>query len=233
MEQEESKEMSEPSLLTPVERRVLGALVEKEMTTPDYYPLTLNALTNACNQKSNRNPVMQVEEPQVRQAIDALRNKKLAMMFHGADSRVPKFKHTLDSAYTLEPGEKAILCELLLRGPQTAGELRSRCERMIPFPDLAAVEQALGGLMEYPGEPMVAKLPRRPGQKEQRFADLLSDIPEDDSAAETASQKSFPTAPSAPPPPTAEIEALRRELARLREDFDSLKSDFHQFRNQF
>lgn len=166
---------TESPLLTATEARLLGCLLEKERTTPANYPLSLNALTNACNQKSNRNPVLSLDEKEVREAADTLREKKLVMMFHGADARVPKFKHTLPNRFELEAPETAILCELLLRGPQTPGELRTRCARMHPFADLGAIDRALDSLMDYPIAPLVARVPRQPGQKEQRYRQLLSD----------------------------------------------------------
>ena len=228
-----SQESGQPRLSLH-EKRVLGSLIEKQMTTPDYYPLTLNALVNACNQRSNRNPVLEMDPDAVNAALESLRFKKLAMMFHGADSRVPRHKHTVDAAYTLEPLEKAILCELWLRGPQTAGELRSRCERMTPIGALAEVETALAGLMDYPGGAMVAKLPRRAGQKEQRHADLFGELPEPEAEQETPATAARPS-PSAPPtgPSSDEIEDLRREVNQLRENLRQLREDFDQFRSQF
>ena len=166
-------------ILNENEIRVLGCLIEKEMTTPDYYPLTLNALTNACNQKSNRDPVVDLEETDVVRALDALRMKGLAMQAHGEGSRVPKYRHSLAEKLFLEPEELAILCELFLRGPQTVGELRGRAGRMHDFEDLAQVEAVLQELMERQ-PPMAAKLPRQPGRKEHRYAHLLGGRAGDD-----------------------------------------------------
>jgi uncharacterized protein len=221
---------NDDSPLSPTETRVLGSLLEKEVTTPEYYPMTLNALTNACNQKSNRHPVMLLEDFAVREAADSLRARKLAMMFHGAEARVPKFKHTIENVYQLEPGERAVLCELLLRGPQTPGELRNRCERLHPFPDLDAVEQTLTSLAEYPVNPLVARLPRQPGQKEQRFIQLLSASPEIEQAG--AEQPPLPRA-SGEAGTGNRLTALEQEVVRLKEEVGELREVMEQFRKQF
>jgi uncharacterized protein len=221
---------NDDSPLSPTETRVLGSLLEKEVTTPEYYPMTLNALTNACNQKSNRHPVMLLEDFAVREAADSLRARKLAMMFHGAEARVPKFKHTIENVYQLEPGERAVLCELLLRGPQTPGELRNRCERLHPFPDLDAVEQTLTSLAEYPVNPLVARLPRQPGQKEQRFIQLLSASPEIEQAG--AEQPPLPRA-SGDAGTGNRLTALEQEVVRLKEEVGELREVMEQFRKQF
>lgn len=202
--------------LNPAEARVLGCLLEKEVTTPENYPLSLNALANACNQKSNRNPVLLLEDATVRQAADSLRAKGLVMMFHGAESRVPKFKHTLGNIYELNAPERAVLCELLLRGPQTPGELRSRAGRLHAFDGLAAVEEALRSLMDFPLKPLATALPRQPGQKEQRYLHLLSGISDQEPAAETSTTPTL-----GGPDRLVELEA---EIARLRRDVDELKA---------
>lgn len=159
-------------LLHPAEVRVLGSLLEKEITTPEYYPLSLNALVNACNQKSNRDPVVEFDSETVGQALEALRDKGLLLAITGAGSRVPKYGHRISEKLNLGRRELAILCELMLRGPQTLGELRTRSERMHRFDDLAEVEAVLDRLPE-----LVVKLPRRPGEKEVRYAHLLSGTP--------------------------------------------------------
>jgi len=224
----EEHDDAQTDFLNPAEARVLGCLLEKEVTTPEYYPLSLNALTNACNQKSNRNPSMLLEETMVREAADALRTKSLVMMFHGAESRVPKFKHTIDSVFQLNSGERAILCELLLRGAQTAGELRTRCERLHPFADIATVEDALQSLATFPGRPLVSKLPRQTGQKEQRWRHLLSGPSEPDSApAPTGSME------ERLPPPPSRLQQLEEEVARLRSEVTELRDVFAEFRKQF
>ena len=159
--------------LTPIEARVLGSLVEKDITTPDYYPLSLNALVNACNQKNNRDPVMTLEEDAVRDALSGLQSQRLAGPASGADSRVTKYEHRLQEVYNFNRGEIAVLCVLLLRGPQTPGELRGRTERMHRFEDLDQVQAALQRLMQRE-PPLAAVLPRQPGTKEARYAHLMS-----------------------------------------------------------
>src|SRR5271169_2460306 len=160
-------------ILDDIETRVLGSLVEKDVSTPDYYPLSLNALVNACNQKNNRDPVMNLDEEAVRQALNTLQEKRLAGPTSSADSRVTKYEHRLQEAFNFTRGETAVLCVLLLRGPQTPGELRGRTERMHQFEDLDAVQASLQKLMQRE-PPLAAVLPRQPGTKESRYAHLLS-----------------------------------------------------------
>ena len=227
MSENETPFHEESFTITPMEARVLGCLLEKERTTPENYPLSTNALTNACNQKSNRRPVMLLEEEAVRDTADSLRTKKLVMMFHGADARVPKFKHTISNVFQLEAAEIAILCELLLRGPQTPGELRGRCERLHPFEGAAAVESTLRSLMEYPVTPLVTLMPRQPGQKEQRYAHLLSGPP-----PEEAESTDTPTIQLASP--TQErLDRLEIEVAQLRQETTALRAELERFRLQF
>ena len=159
-------------VLTTEQARVLGALVEKEITTPDYYPLSLNALVNACNQRSNREPVMNLDEDAVRQALHGLQDFGLAGPARGADGRVAKFEHFLGEAYNLSRAEIALLCVLLLRGPQTPGELRSRTERMHAFAEITDLVSGLQKLINRE-PPLAAVLPRQPGTKEPRYAHLL------------------------------------------------------------
>lgn len=224
----EEETSAEPGYLNPAEARVLGSLLEKEMTTPDYYPLSLNGLTNACNQKSNRQPVMLMEEAMVREMADSLRERKLVMMVHEADARVPKFKHSIENLFQLDRGERAVLCELLLRGPQTASELRTRCARMHPFSDSAEVERTIGGLLNYPGRPLAGRLSRQSGQKEQRYMHLLSGPLEE-----------LPAGPSPSPSPGGStgdhqrISALEAEVAQLRTEVEELKKALEVFRRQF
>src|SRR5215469_1769206 len=164
---------AEPLKLSLAETRVLGALVEKEVTTPDYYPLTLNALVNACNQRSNREPVTDLDEDEVRQALHGLEDKQLAGRARSADGRVTKYEHWLGEIFNFSRAETALICVLLLRGPQTPGELRGRTERMHRFDEIGDVIAGLQKLMER--EPaLVAVLPRQPGTKESRYAHLLS-----------------------------------------------------------
>src|ERR1041385_295867 len=161
------------TILTAIEIRTLGSLVEKQVTTPEYYPLSLNALTLACNQKNNRNPVTSYTEAQVEQAVETLREKNLAYVFYGSTSRVPKYKHVLPEVMHLSHPEVAVMCVLMLRGPQTPGELRGNASRLHEFTGLEEVEQTLNGLITR-DEPLVVRLPRQPGQKEVRFAHLLA-----------------------------------------------------------
>jgi uncharacterized protein YceH (UPF0502 family) len=199
-------------LLSLVEARVLGSLVEKEITTPEYYPLSLNALVNACNQKNNREPVMNLDEDQIRQALHGLEDDGLAGPARGTDSRVAKYEHRMQEVYNFTRGEIAVLCVLLLRGPQTPGELRGRTERMHRFEELGDVQSTLQRLMQR--EPPLAKvLPRQPGTKEARFAHLLSgDVAEavpNTAAAEGAGGRGVAQL-------EAEVAALREEVAELR-----------------
>lgn len=212
--------------INETEARILGALIEKELTTPEYYPLTLNSLTNACNQKSNRDPVMSLEESDVVRGLDRLRMKGFARQ-SGAGGRVPKYCHCLGE--TFPPPELAILAELLLRGPQTLGELRSRCERMTSFADVAAVEESVRELEGFEQQ-LVTLLPRQPGQKEQRYAHLLSGEPQ-----LAALERHLP-AEAARVKVMAEderISALEAEVASLKEEVASLRSIVEDFRAQF
>jgi len=209
--------------LTAVEARVLGALVEKEITTPEYYPLSLNALVNACNQKSNRDPLMQLEENDVRKALHDLEQQALVRSI--AESRATKFEHRLQDAFNFYRPEIAVLCELLLRGPQTPGELRTRASRMHPFEDLESVHSALGRLSKRE-PPLVALLPRQPGTKEARYAHLMADSPAESKAAEAV-------ATGGPALAESEADALRAELASLRNELRRLEEQFAVFRKQF
>lgn len=204
--------------LHPIEARVIGALIEKEITTPEYYPLSLNALVNACNQKSNRDPVVSFDEDTVVQAIDTLRDKRLASVITGAGSRVAKYAHRLTERLNLGRREIAILCELLLRGPQTLGELRTRTERLHKFDDLSEVESVIERMPE-----MAVKLPRRSGEKESRYAHLFSGPVE---VHETGVE--MPQAPRLDR--TAMLEA---EISLLKEELERLKEQFAAFRKQF
>ena len=217
---------TEPILLTTAEARVLGALVEKEVTTPDYYPLTMNALINACNQRSNREPVTNLDEDDVRQALHGLEDKQLAGRARSADGRVTKYEHWLGEAFNFSRAETALLCVLLLRGPQTPGELRGRTERMHRFEEISDVLAGLQKLMER--EPaLVAVLPRQPGTKESRYAHLLSGPVESMPVAATVPYASESPAGAADQSDRiAQLEStvaeLQRELAGLKEKIDSL-----------
>ena len=177
--------LPEPIVLTRAEARVLGALVEKEVTTPDYYPMSLNALINACNQRANREPVMDLDEEEVRQALHGLEDMRLAGRARGADGRVTKYEHWLGEAFNFSRAETALICVLLLRGPQTPGELRGRTERLHQFDEISDVLAGLQKLMERQPA-LVAVLPRQPGTKESRYAHLLSGSVETAVAAENA-----------------------------------------------
>lgn len=214
--------------LNPVEVRVLGCLIEKELATPEYYPLTLNALTNACNQKSNRDPAMLLDEVEVVRALDSLRFQRLAHQ-SAEGVRAAKYCHNLEGLMQLEPQELAILAELLLRGPQTVGELRGRAERMQPMGNLAAVEDLLASLAgRVP--PLVTQLPRQPGRKEQRYAHLLSGMPEsteDDAAVPVEPARARVMAEN------ERLAALEAEVTALREDVRELRAQLASFRAQF
>jgi uncharacterized protein len=213
-------------ILSDVEARVLGCLVEKDITTPEYYPLSLNALVHACNQKSNREPPMNLEEDTVRQALRSLGEQMLARSASG-DSRVAKYEHRLADTFNFTRPETAILCELLLRGPQTPGELRSRAERMHPFEDLSVVQSTLKHLMER--EPSLVKLlPRQPGNKEARYAHLLSG---DVEVRESPQVKEAVISSSAAE--SARITGLESEVAGLQKEVAELKRQFAEFRKQF
>jgi uncharacterized protein len=205
-------------LLDPVEVRVLGALLEKEITTPEYYPLTLNALVNACNQKSNREPVVSYDDEIVEQALALLRDKRLAFQLTGAGMRVPKFGHRIVEVLNLGRRELAILCELMVRGPQTVGELRNRSERMHRFDDLEGVETCLRNLAERPDQALVKQLERQPGTKEPRWAHLLSgDVVETMHSTDTASTR------------TDRVATLESEVRELRERLEALERQWKEF----
>src|SRR6516165_6444885 len=214
-------------VLNNVEARVLGALIEKDITTPDYYPLSLNALVNACNQKNNRDPVMNLDENAVRDALSGLQDTRLAGPASGADSRVTKYEHRLQDVFNFSRGETAVMCVLLLRGPQTAGELRGRTERMHRFEDLEAVQSSLQKLMQR--EPaLVVMLPRQPGTKESRYAHLLSG---EIDVGELASGRA--TAALADQGDWERIVRLEEQVADLQRDFSDLKQVVEAFRKQF
>lgn len=214
--------------LTETEIRVLGCLMEKEMATPEYYPLTLNALTNACNQKSNRDPVMNLQEADIIRALDTLRTRGLAMQ-SAEGVRVPRYRHTLAEKLHLEREQLAVLAELLLRGPQTLGELRTRAERMHPLPDLAAVEEILGELADH-SPPLSLQLPRRPGHKECRYAHLLAGIPALDGETHTAPLEAARAQVSAV---DDRISRLEEEVTTLRLELSELRQSMADFRAQF
>lgn len=208
--------------LDPIEVRVLGSLVEKELSTPDYYPMTLNALTNACNQKSNRDPVLALAAEEVQYALEALRKRGLAGTASGAGSRATKYRHALREALGFGDAACTVLASLMLRGPQTVGEIRTRTSRMHAFDDLDAVAQHLQTLSEH-APPLVVELPRQPGQKERRFMHLLAGEP-DPEALDT----STPALPGG-----GRLAGLEAEVAGLREEVAHLREAFEAFRAQF
>jgi uncharacterized protein len=221
-------------LLSAEEVRVAGALIEKQVTTPEYYPLTLNALTNACNQINNRDPVVSYDEATVARALESLRDKKLAREVRTADGRVPKYRQVFEEVYGLSRAELAVMCVLMLRGPQTAGELRARTERLYPFSDISFVEATLEGLGEQTGQrgPLVVKLARQAGRKESRYAHLLSGPVEVD-AAEAAAPESARRAARAGAADEGRVARLEEELAAVRRELDELRREFAEFRRQF
>jgi len=212
--------------LNPVEIRVLGCLVEKELATPDYYPLTLNALVNACNQKSNRDPVVEFDEMIVAQALEGLRPLGFATQ-SAEGGRAAKYCHNLDGKLRLDPAEMAVMAELLLRGPQTAGELRQRASRMQPIDSLEAVEAILAELAGR-DEPLAVKLPRQPGRKEQRFAHLLAGEPELNEPEAAAPQAVLQVRAD-----NERLAAMEAEVTALKTALAELQDEFSRFREQF
>ncbi|MCK5801615.1 MAG: YceH family protein [Lentisphaeria bacterium] len=217
--------------LTDVQVRVLGALVEKRVTTPDYYPLTLNALVSACNQKSNRDPVVSYDDKTIVRSLDTLRDRKLAIMWHTAGSRVPKYAEEMSGTFELEDDQVAVLCMLMVRGPQTAGELRTRTGRLHDFATTIEVEKTLTALVNREKGALVVKLPRRPGAREGRYMHLLAAEPD-------------PATLEEPPPPVEaarvqlqaedqRIVTLEAEVCSLREELNALRETFAEFRQQF
>lgn len=216
--------------LTPVETRILGCLLEKERITPENYPLSLNSLIAACNQSTNREPIVTYDARTVEAGLDSLRQKKLAVMIMTAGSRVPKYRHELLNHYDLNPRDVALLCVLLLRGPQTLGELRSRSERMQFFDSLEQVESFLAELAK--GEsPLVRVLSARPGQKESRYVQLLSGEPvPEDFPAEPVFAGAIETLRSREP---TRLEALEKEVETLKAELYRLREELLSFRKQF
>lgn len=221
-----------PIVLNADEVRVLGVLVEKQITTPDYYPLTLNGLVNGCNQTTSRDPVVQYDERTVTRALDGLREQKLAFVFSGADSRVVKFGHKLRERLELSPAEIAALCVLLLRGPQTAGEIRNRSGRLHEFASLADAEATLEGLAARQPQVLAVKLPRQPGFKEARYAHLLSGEPSV-AATESTRDQSASAPIEAADQSVERLAQLESEVVQLRAAVDDLRQQLAAFRKQF
>lgn len=216
-------------VLTAEQTRILGTLLEKEITTPDYYPMTMNSLVNACNQKSCRDPVTMYDEGTVSFHLDILRDeKRLVALVAVADSRVPKYKQRLTESFFFSPAERAVLTELMLRGPQTLGELRNRAERMHRMAGIDEVTSTLKELESRPDGPWVVLLPRLTGHKEARYMHLLCGQPvvESETTLPEASLKSSVS-------PTERITRLEEDVARLRSDLDEIKEQFKLFKAQF
>jgi len=214
-------------ILTETEVRVLGSLIEKDITTPDYYPLSLNALVNACNQKSNREPVMQLDENAVRDALSSLQGKRLAGPAGGADTRVTKYEHRTQEVFNFTRAEIAVLCVLLLRGPQTPGELRGRTERMHRFETLDDVQSALQKLTQRQ-PPLVKVLPRQPGTKESRWVHLLAgDVVVPEAPQVAAGGAGYGSGDG------ERLARLEEEVGVLRREVGELKDQLERFRKQF
>lgn len=236
---------------TPVEIRILGVLIEKQMTTPDYYPLSLNALILGCNQKSNRDPVMELSETEVQEALQQLRNDHLVWQVRTAGSRVSKYEQNLKEIGEFSIQETAVLCELMLRGPQTLGELRARCARMFEFHSTAEVEHIIGKLMAPERGPCVVELPRQPGRKEPRFAHLFGDIDPAEELPWTATGESADTDYLEPSGKSqgpireqaerlnhfdrriSDMETMTERIRELEERITKLQEEFAAFRRQF
>ncbi len=218
-------------LLNAVEVRVLGALVEKEITTPEYYPLTLNSLTTACNQKSNRYPVVDFDEKTVVRALESLRDKGLARQVSGMDMRVPKHYHLFDEKLGLTRSQVAALCVLMLRGPQTVGEIRGRSGRLHEFADLSEVEAVLSALAERAEGPLVAQLARQPGRKESRYAHLLMGQPQEDEQEDEGGP--VDAAAVEVRAENERIAALEERVRELASELVTLREEFARFKEQF
>lgn len=217
-----------PQTLSPFEARVLGSLIEKELSTPDNYPLSLNATVSACNQSSNRDPVMTLDNPTVMHALDVLRRQSLVRSFQGSGERVPKFQHLLADTDDLSRAELAVLCVLMLRGPQTLNEVTTRASRLVPNDPIDAIQSALEALIARAPTPAAARLPRRPGQKEQRYAHLLG--------GEVVYEDADPdvdVAEGAPAKATDRLAALEALTQELRNEVTDLHAQFEAFRKQF
>ena len=213
------------SPLTDLECRILGCLLEKQHTTPDYYPLTANALVAACNQTSNRHPVVAYTEALVQEGLESLRQRHLIWVVSATGSRAVKFEQRLTDTLHLSLQEAALLCVLMLRGPQTLGELRGRCERIYPFPDLAEAEAALQALLSAEPEPLAARLPRLPGTKEPRLVHLLCGVVEIEMVAAALEEEKVRGTDSHVRL-EEQVQSLREELAELRAAFETFKAQF-------
>jgi uncharacterized protein len=218
-------------VLNEYELRVLGAMVEKQIATPDYYPLTLNAIVNACNQRNHRDPVVSYDEATVVRALDSLKERKLVYTFHGSEARAIKYGHLFDKYFDLDRPQVAALSVLILRGPQTPGELRSRTPHLYNFTDLAEIEEALQHLATRT-EPLVLRLPRQPGAREARYAHLLSGQINVEELAAAVTPKPEP-ARTAAPADNERLARLEGEIAALQQELAELKQQFAAFKQQF
>lgn len=216
--------------LTEIEIRVLGSLIEKEVTTPDTYPLSLSALVAACNQISNREPVMQLDEDAITQAIVSLRRRSLVRAIQPSGSRVTKYQQLLSESLNLDARELAVLDVLMLRGPQTAGELNARTSRLAEFADLSQIETTLEALITRQPEPLVVRLPRRAGQKEVRFAHLLAGEVSTSAVVDGAVSSATPARLTEP---ADDVASLQRTVDELRTALAALRAEFEEFRSQF
>ncbi len=201
-------------ILSFEETRIIGSLIEKELTTPEYYPLTLNSLKNACNQKSNRNPVVLFDENLLESVIEGLRNKSMVSRVTGSDIRVPKYRQVFTEALNLSPAEVAVICVLMLRGPQTPGEIKGRTGRMFTFESLTRVDEILEGLMNRE-KPLAVKLPRQTGMKEARYMHLLSGGPDIEAMSQETEEEVNPN--------NERIEKLEVEIEVLKSGLEELK----------
>ena len=209
--------------LTETEARIVAALVEKQLTTPEYYPLTLNALIAACNQKTNREPVVSFDEATVSRSLEDLRDKNIVYVYYGSTSRVPKYKHIMPQVFELEPSETAVLCVLMLRGPQTIGEIKERTGRLYDFKDLNDTNETLESLMKR-DEPLIIRLERAPGQKEARYAHLLSGEVTNYAPPERVSRGTAND---------ERIEKLEQELETVKSELSAFRQEFAEFKKQF
>ena len=219
-----SYEIIMTEMITEVEARVIGSLIEKQLTTPEYYPLTLNGLVAACNQKSNREPVVSYDDDTVNKTLEHLRSKNLVYVFYGSTSRVPKYKHMFQDYFKLEPSEVAALCVLMLRGHQTLGEIRERSRRLYEFKDFGDANETLDGLINR-DEPMIVKLERQPGQKDARYAHLL--------CGEVVQPAYTHSAIADKTTGNERVTKLETEMETLRNEFEVFRQEFADFKKQF
>lgn len=217
-------------VLTEIEIRVLGSLIEKQLATPEYYPMTLNALVAACNQKTSRDPVVNYNDTQVLGAIDDLRDKNLVYVFYGSTSRTPKYKHMMPEVFELSAGQVALMCVLMLRGAQTLGELRERTGRLYEFSGFAEVEENLNALVANDIQPLVVRLARQPGQKEARLAHLLAS---EAAISATIERTATFEQTAASPAQTERIARLEAQVETLASELETLKQTFENFKKQF